>query len=103
MEDPADRKRFEEIDARLAAARPPGPPYREVYAEIRDAVVEFRDGLVGKYRDYHGRDWTKQISHLMGQLGFDLHVRMELEKQARRQEKREARIAQDKAQEGEKE
>ena len=84
MENSADRKRFEEIDARLAAEEPEGPSPKEIYEEISKAVWSFRDELVAKYQDYHGRDWRAQISHLVEQAGTGLHDDIEKEKQARR-------------------
>lgn len=101
MEDSADRKRFEEIDARLEAARPPGTPHKLIRAEIRDAIWNFRDELVEKYGngDFHGYDWRREIAHLMEQCGFGLHSDIEREKRLKREEEIAARIAAEKAEE----
>ena len=101
MEDPADCKRFEEIDARLEAARPPGPPHKVIRKEIRDAIWNFRDELVEKYGngDFHGHDWRREIAHLMEQAGFGLHSDIEREKRKRLDAERAARIAAEKAEE----
>lgn len=97
MANSADRKRFKEIEKQLAANRPPGPPYKEVYGEIRDAIWALKDQLVEKYRDRYGRDWRPQVSHLLEQAGTGLLSDIEKERKALRDGVKDKRIAEDRA------
>jgi hypothetical protein len=63
---------------------PATPSYRDIIDEMRSEIEGFRDAMVEKYRNFHGRDLREDVSRYLQHVGIGIHGDMEQEKRLAR-------------------
>lgn len=61
------------------------PTYSQIKSEIMLKVIEFRNEMVEKYKDYHGHDMRKEIAWYLEQYGISVDRELESEKRILRE------------------
>ena len=87
------KSRQQIVDEKIAARRGAGPSMREIHSKIHDEIYSFAAKMAKKYSSYHGKDYRKQVSHLLEGAGMKIHDEVESVKRLERERLRAENIA----------